>query len=94
MPEQQIVEIAKAIGADARIVIMDEPTASLTEREVDRLFAVIARCARDGVGIIYISHRLDEIFDDRRSHHRAARRRDRRHDASARDVDASGSDSR
>ena len=62
MPEQQIVEIAKAIGADARIVIMDEPTASLTEREVERLFAVIARLRSDGVGVIYISHRLEEIF--------------------------------
>jgi rhamnose transport system ATP-binding protein len=61
MPEQQVVEIAKAIGADARIVIMDEPTASLTEREVERLFAVIARLRQDGVGIIYISHRLEEI---------------------------------
>ena len=61
MPEQQVVEIAKAIGADARIVIMDEPTASLTEREVSRLFAVIERLRREGVGIIYISHRLEEI---------------------------------
>jgi rhamnose transport system ATP-binding protein len=62
MPEQQIVEISKAIGSDARIVIMDEPTASLAEREVERLFDVIARLRRSGVGIIYISHRLDEIF--------------------------------
>jgi rhamnose transport system ATP-binding protein len=61
MPEQQLVEIAKAIGADARIVIMDEPTASLTEREVERLFQVIARLRADGVGVIYISHRLEEI---------------------------------
>ena len=56
-----MVEIAKAIGADARILIMDEPTASLTAREVDRLFAVIHLLRGQGVGIIYISHRLDEI---------------------------------
>jgi rhamnose transport system ATP-binding protein len=62
MPEQQMVEIAKAIGAEARILIMDEPTASLTERDVERLFAVIARLRDEGVGIIYISHRLEEIF--------------------------------
>ncbi|HKV49200.1 MAG TPA: sugar ABC transporter ATP-binding protein [Candidatus Acidoferrales bacterium] len=61
MPEQQIVEIAKAIGANARIVIMDEPTASLTEREVESLFRVIAELKAQGVGIIYISHRLEEI---------------------------------
>jgi rhamnose transport system ATP-binding protein len=61
MPEQQLVEIAKAIGADARIVIMDEPTASLTEREVASLFQVIARLRAEGVGVIYISHRLEEI---------------------------------
>jgi rhamnose transport system ATP-binding protein len=61
MPEQQLVEIAKAIGAEARIVIMDEPTASLTEREVESLFRVIARLRADGVGVIYISHRLEEI---------------------------------
>jgi rhamnose transport system ATP-binding protein len=62
MPEQQIVEIAKAIGADARVVVMDEPTASLTDREVDSLFRVVARLREQGVGIIYISHRLEEIF--------------------------------
>ncbi len=62
MPEQQIVEIAKATGADARIVIMDEPTASLTGREVERLFGVIRKLREQGVGIIYISHRLEEVF--------------------------------
>jgi rhamnose transport system ATP-binding protein len=62
MPEQQLVEIARAIGADARIVVMDEPTASLTEREAGRLFGVIARLRDHGVAVIYISHRLEEIF--------------------------------
>ena len=62
MPEQQLVEIAKAIGADARILIMDEPSASLTDREVERLFHAVSRLRSQGVGIIYISHRLDEIF--------------------------------
>ena len=62
MPEQQIVEIAKAIGADAKIVIMDEPTASLTEREVERLFTAIGLLKAHGCGLIYISHRLEEVF--------------------------------
>ena len=61
MPEQQIVEIAKAVGADAKVLIMDEPTASLTDIEVERLFRVIAILRGQGVGIIYISHRLEEI---------------------------------
>jgi rhamnose transport system ATP-binding protein len=61
MPEQQIVEIAKAIGADARVLILDEPTASLTNREVESLFRVIAGLRARGLGIIYISHRLEEI---------------------------------
>ena len=61
MPEQQLVEIARALGARARIVIMDEPTASLADKEVDRLFRVIAELKADGVGIIFISHRLDEL---------------------------------
>src|SRR5207248_2287610 len=61
MPEQQIVEIAKALGANARILIMDEPTASLSDREVESLFRVVALLRGQGVGIVYISHRLEEI---------------------------------
>ncbi len=61
MPEQQIVEIAKAIGAKSKILILDEPTASLTDREVERLFQVIAAVRADGAGIVYISHRLEEV---------------------------------
>jgi rhamnose transport system ATP-binding protein len=63
MPEQQLVEIACALGAGARIVIMDEPTASLTQEEVERLFAVVRELRLNRVGIIYISHRLEEIFE-------------------------------
>ena len=62
MPEQQLVEIAKAIGSDAHILIMDEPSASLTGREVDRLRDVVSRLRAQGAGIIYISHRLEEVF--------------------------------
>jgi rhamnose transport system ATP-binding protein len=62
MPEQQLVEIARALGANANVLIMDEPTASLSEREVIRLFQVIRDLRASGVGIIYISHRLDELF--------------------------------
>ena len=62
MPEQQLVEIARALGADARILILDEPTASLSDREVERLLDVIRELRRQGVGIIYISHRLEELF--------------------------------
>lgn len=62
MPEQQVVEIASAVGVEARIVIMDEPTASLGEREVASLFQAIAAMKEHGTGIIYISHRLDEVF--------------------------------
>jgi len=61
MPEQQIVEIAKALGADAKILIMDEPTASLSDREVESLFRVVGLLRDQGVGIIYISHRLEEV---------------------------------
>jgi rhamnose transport system ATP-binding protein len=62
MPEQQLVEIACAIGSGARIVIMDEPTASLTQKEQHLLFAVARELRQSGVGVIYISHRLEEIF--------------------------------
>ncbi len=61
MAEQQLVEIAGAIGADARILVMDEPTAALTDREADRLFALVRDLRTRGVGIIYISHRLEEV---------------------------------
>ncbi len=61
MPQQQLVEIARALGADARIVIMDEPTASLGESDTEHLFAIIRELRLRGVGIIYISHRLEEL---------------------------------
>ncbi|MFC9690765.1 sugar ABC transporter ATP-binding protein [Kribbella sp. NPDC056951] len=59
--EQQLVTIAKAISLDARVLIMDEPTSALTTTEVDRLFEVIRELRRAGVGIVYISHRMEEI---------------------------------
>jgi ribose transport system ATP-binding protein len=58
---QQMVEIAKALSSEVRLLILDEPTASLTERETQRLFALIERLRHDGVGIIYVSHRMREI---------------------------------
>ncbi len=62
MPEQQLVEIACALGSGARIVIMDEPTASLTQKEQHLLFGVVRDLRANGVGVVYISHRLEEIF--------------------------------
>ena len=59
--QQQAVEIAKALAVDARIIVMDEPTATLTPQEVEKLFAVIADLTQQGIGVIYVSHRLDEI---------------------------------
>lgn len=59
---QQIVEIAKALAQQARILIMDEPTAALTAQETDHLFGLIRELKTQGIGIIYISHRLDEVF--------------------------------
>ncbi|WP_349261493.1 sugar ABC transporter ATP-binding protein [Actinocrinis sp.] len=61
--DQQMVEIAKALSFDARVLIMDEPTAALTPAEVDRLFAVARALKAQGAAILFISHRLDEIFD-------------------------------
>jgi rhamnose transport system ATP-binding protein len=62
MPQQQLVEIARALGAGAKVLIFDEPTASLTTREVDLLLGLVRNLRDQGVGIIYISHRLEEIF--------------------------------
>ena len=61
--EQQIVEIAKALATDVRILVMDEPSAALTPQEVTGLFKIVRDLQSHGIGIIYISHRLDEIFD-------------------------------
>ncbi|MDA1277383.1 MAG: sugar ABC transporter ATP-binding protein [Verrucomicrobia bacterium] len=60
--QQQLVEIAKALAFDARILVMDEPSAALTSHEVERLFEIIRDLKRQGIGIIYVSHRLGEIF--------------------------------
>src|SRR5262249_46750101 len=60
--QQQAVEVAKALAGDARILVMDEPSATLTPQEVERLFAVIRDLKAHGIGVIYVSHRLAEIF--------------------------------
>ncbi|MDO4279854.1 MAG: sugar ABC transporter ATP-binding protein [Lachnoclostridium edouardi] len=60
--QQQLVEITKAISFDARILVMDEPTSSLTDREVEQLFSAIERVTAEGRSVIYISHRLEELF--------------------------------
>src|SRR2546428_2580632 len=59
--EQQMLEIAKALRSNVSILILDEPTAALTERETDRLFQLIRECRGQGAGIIYITHRMNEI---------------------------------
>lgn len=60
--QQQIVEIAKALSQRVRILAFDEPSAALTEKELERLFEIIRELTAEGVGVIYISHRLDEVF--------------------------------
>jgi rhamnose transport system ATP-binding protein len=62
LAEQQTVEIAKAISLDARVLIMDEPTASLSAHEVDRLFRIVGALRAQGVAIVFISHRMEEVF--------------------------------
>src|SRR5688572_6399601 len=59
--QQQLVEIAHALSLESRVLIMDEPTSSLTQHETDRLYRVIRELKRDGVSILYISHRLNEV---------------------------------
>jgi D-xylose transport system ATP-binding protein len=60
--QQQLVEIAKALSQDAKILVLDEPTAALTESEVETLFTILRKLKERGVGMIYISHKLDEVF--------------------------------
>ena len=57
-----MVAIARAVSADHRVVIMDEPTSSLEPREVERLLEVVDVLRRDGVAVVYVTHRLDEVF--------------------------------
>ncbi|UUZ96564.1 sugar ABC transporter ATP-binding protein [Paenibacillus sp. P25] len=60
--QQQLVEIARALSFQAEVLIMDEPTAALTDKEIEKLFVIIEDLKRQGVAIVYISHRMDEIF--------------------------------
>src|SRR5262249_40042249 len=61
--DQQIVEIAKALSLDARVIVMDEPTAALSAVEVARLFGVVESLRADGAAVLFISHRLEEVFE-------------------------------
>ena len=61
--QQQMIEICKALMVDAKVIIMDEPTAALTQSETMILFEVIQSSRKSGVSIVYISHRMEEIFE-------------------------------
>ena len=61
--QQQVVEIVKALALDARLLIMDEPTAALAGHEVEQLYALVRRLQERGIGVLYVSHRLREVFD-------------------------------
>ena len=63
MADQQLIEIAKSLSVDARVLILDEPTASLSAHEVARLFTIVRQLRGRGVSILFVSHRLDEVFD-------------------------------
>ena len=61
--EQQLIEVARLLARDARVLIFDEPTAALAEREIDRVKAVVRSLQSAGRSIVYVTHRLDEVFD-------------------------------
>ena len=61
--QQQMVEIAKALSQNPRVLVMDEPTAAISDREIERLFDIIRKLRQDGIAIIYISHRMREVFE-------------------------------
>lgn len=61
--QRQMVEIAKAVSYDAKIIVLDEPTSSLTEREVKKLFDIVNSLKKEGISFVYISHKMDEIFE-------------------------------
>jgi len=62
LAQQQMVEVARALSDDARLLVMDEPTSALSQREVGELFGTITRLTSQGVSVVYISHRMDEVF--------------------------------
>ena len=61
--QRQMVEIAKAVSYDAKLIVLDEPTSSLTEREVKKLFSIVDDLRKQGVSFVYISHKMDEVFE-------------------------------
>src|SRR5262249_16962608 len=61
--QQQMVEIAKALSQNARVLVMDEPTAAISDREIERLFERIRKLKKEGIAIIYVSHRMREVFE-------------------------------
>ena len=63
MADQQLIEIAKTLSVEARVLILDEPTASLSVHEVERLFSIVRRLRDRGVSVLFVSHRLDEVFE-------------------------------
>jgi ribose transport system ATP-binding protein len=89
LAHRQMVEIAKALATPASVLVMDEPTSALTSREVDQLFALVERLIARGVAIVYITHRLDEVY---RIGHRVTVLRDGRHVATHQLSDISVAD--
>ena len=62
LAERQAIEIAKALSIDARVLVMDEPTSTISSREVDRLFEIVEQLKQQGVAMLFISHFIDEIL--------------------------------
>jgi rhamnose transport system ATP-binding protein len=89
MADQQLIEIAKALSVDARVLILDEPTASLSRHEVDRLFSIVRQTRDRGVAVLFVSHRLEEVFA---LCDRATILRDGRHVLTARTADLTTAD--
>jgi len=86
--DQQLVEIAKALTTNARVIVMDEPTAALTLTEVDRLFGIVETLRAHGNAVLFVSHRLEEIFAICQRITRDARRSPRPDEADPRADDA------
>jgi rhamnose transport system ATP-binding protein len=89
MADQQLIEIAKALSVDARVLILDEPTASLSAHEVERLFTIVRRLRDRDVAVLFVSHRLNEVFE---LSDRATVLRDGRHVVTARTDEVTPAD--